>query len=108
VQIYEFGKVGDSFFIAIEHLRGKTLSSVQNRLNRTGGYAPIATSLEVTRQVCLGLEYAHSLRSATGQPLGIVHRDVSPSNLMLGFHGGVKILDFGIARVAEGLRETHT
>jgi len=108
VQIYEFGKVGDSFFIAMEHLRGKTLSSVQNRLNRTGGYAPIATSLEVTRQVCLGLEYAHSLRSATGQPLGIVHRDVSPSNLMLGFHGGVKILDFGIARVAEGLRETHT
>ena len=60
------------------------------------------------RQVCLGLHYAHSLQSSTGQPLGIIHRDISPSNLMLSFHGGVKILDFGIARVAEELRETHT
>jgi serine/threonine-protein kinase len=108
VQIFEFGKVRDSFFIAMEHVRGRTLSAVQARLNRIGGQAPIATSLEVMRQVCLGLDYAHGLRSAAGQPLGIVHRDVSPSNLMLGLHGGVKILDFGIARVAEELRETHT
>jgi len=108
VQIFEFGKVRDSFFIAMEHVRGRTLSAVQARLNRIGGQAPIATSLEVMRQVCLGLDYAHGLRSASGQPLGIVHRDVSPSNLMLGLHGGVKILDFGIARVAEELRETHT
>ena len=70
--------------------------------------APVAASLDIVRQVCLGLNYAHSLQSATGQPLGIIHRDISPSNLMLSFHGGVKILDFGIARVAEELRETHT
>ncbi len=108
VQIFEFGKVGETFFIAMEHVRGRTLSAVQARLTRTGGHAPIATSLEVVRQVCIGLDYAHSLRSGTGQPLGIVHRDVSPSNLMLTLHGGVKILDFGIARVAEGLRDTHT
>ena len=49
--------------------------------------APVAASLEIARQVCLGLHYAHSLQSATGQPLGIVHRDISPSNLMLSFHG---------------------
>jgi len=108
VQIFEFGKVSDSFFIAMEHVHGRTLSAVQNRLTRMESRAPIATSLEIVRQVCVGLDYAHALRSSAGQPLGIVHRDVSPSNLMLSFHGGVKILDFGVARVAEELREAHT
>jgi serine/threonine protein kinase len=108
VQIFEFGKVGESFFIAMEHVHGHTLSAVQTKLTKAGSRAPVATSLEIVRQVCLGLDYAHGLQSATGQPLGIVHRDISPTNLMLAFQGGVKILDFGIARVAEELRETRT
>jgi serine/threonine-protein kinase len=108
VQIFEFGSIEDSFFIAMEHVQGQTLSAVRAKLAEVGRVAPVAASLEIARQVCLGLHYAHSLQSATGQPLGIIHRDISPSNLMLSFHGGVKILDFGIARVAEGLRETHT
>jgi serine/threonine-protein kinase len=108
VQIFEFGSIEGSFFIAMEHVQGETLSAVRAKLAETGRLAPVAATLEMMRQVCLGLHYAHSLQSATGQPLGIIHRDISPSNLMLSFHGGVKILDFGIARVAEGLRETHT
>jgi serine/threonine-protein kinase len=108
VQIFEFGSIEGSFFIAMEHVQGETLSAVRAKLAETGRIAPVTATLEIVRQVCLGLHYAHSLQSATGQPLGIIHRDISPSNLMLSFHGGVKILDFGIARVAEGLRETHT
>ncbi len=108
VQIFEFGQIDESFFIAMEHVQGETLLAVQSKLAEMGRIAPVGASLEIMRQVCLGLNYAHGLQSATGQPIGIVHRDVSPSNIMLSFHGGVKILDFGIARVTEELRETKT
>jgi serine/threonine protein kinase len=108
VQIFEFGSIEDSFFIAMEHVHGATMSAVRAKLAEVGRVAPVSATLEIVRQVCLGLHYAHSLQSATGQSLGIIHRDISPSNLMLSYHGSVKILDFGIARVAEGLRETHT
>ena len=108
VQIFEFGQIDESFFIAMEHVHGETLLAVQTKLAEQGRIAPVGASLEIIRQVCLGLNYAHGLCSATGQPIGIVHRDISPSNLMLSFHGGMKILDFGIARVTEELRETKT
>jgi serine/threonine protein kinase len=108
VQIFEFGKVDESFFIAMEHVDGKTLSAVQAKLAELDRRPPVAACLEIARQVCSGLQYAHSLQSPTGQPLGVVHRDISPANLMLSFHGGVKILDFGIARVAEELRDAQT
>ena len=108
VQIFEFGEIDDSFFIAMEHVHGETLYAVRGKLAELERRAPVAASLDIARQVCLGLHYAHSLQSQTGQPLGIVHRDISPSNLMLSFHGGVKILDFGIARLSEELRETKT
>ena len=108
VQIFEFGQIDESFFIAMEHVQGETLLGRAGASWPSGGASRRSrASLEIMRQVCLGLNYAHGLQSATGQPLGIVHRDVSPSNLMLSFHGGVKILDFGIARVAEELRETQ-
>ncbi len=108
VQIFEFGAIDDSFFIAMEHVNGQTMSAVRAKLAELGQVAPVAATLDIVRQVCLGLNYAHSLQSATGQPLGIIHRDISPSNLIVSFHGAVKILDFGIARVTEELRETHT
>ena len=108
VQIFEFGAIEDSFFIAMEHVNGQTMSAVRAKLAELGQVAPVAATLDIVRQVCLGLNYAHSLQSSAGQPLGIIHRDISPSNLIVSFHGAVKILDFGIARVTEELRETHT
>jgi serine/threonine protein kinase len=108
VQIFEFGKVDECFFIAMEHVHGRTLASTQKAISQQNRIMPVPAATEIARQLCAGLEYAHSLRTADGQLLGIVHRDVTPSNLMLSFHGTVKILDFGIARVAEGLRHTQT
>jgi serine/threonine protein kinase len=108
VQIFEFGKVEESFFIAMEHVHGRTLAATQKAISQQNRVMPVPAATEIARQLCTGLEYAHSLRTADGQLLGIVHRDVTPSNLMLSFHGTVKILDFGIARVADGLRHTQT
>jgi serine/threonine protein kinase len=108
VQIFDFGKIEESFYIAMEYVHGCTLAATQRRKARVGRTTPPAAAAEIGRQLCEGLDYAHSLRSANGEHLGIVHRDISPTNLMLGFHGAVKILDFGIARVAEGLRQAHT
>jgi serine/threonine protein kinase len=108
VQIFEFGKVDDCFFIAMEHVHGRTLAATQKATSHQNRMMPVPAAAEIARQLCTGLEYAHSLRTTDGQLLGIVHRDVTPSNLMLSFHGTVKILDFGIARVAEGLRHTQT
>jgi len=108
VQIFEFGKAEDSYFIAMEYVHGRTLSDVKTKLVENNRQLSIPACVEIVRQISVGLHYAHSMTSPEGNPLGIVHRDISPPNLMLAFHGGVKILDFGIARVAAGMRETRT
>ncbi len=108
VQIYEFGNVDDSFFIAMEQVHGRTLAEIKARLASTKRMAPVAASVEIVRQICVGLQYAHGLKTADGHQLGIVHRDISPPNVMLDFHGVVKILDFGIARVSNLVRDTRT
>jgi serine/threonine protein kinase len=107
VQIYEFGKALDSYFIAMEHVHGRNVNSVMSRLARDNHrLLPPVAAANIAHQVCLGLDYAHTL-VANGRPLGIIHRDVSPTNIMVAYTGTVKVLDFGIARAAEG-RETNT
>ena len=108
VQIYEFGNVEDCFFIAMEQVQGRTLAEIKARLVSTKRMAPVAASVEIARQICVGLKYAHELQTSDGHRLGIVHRDISPPNVMLDFHGTVKILDFGIARVSHLVRDTRT
>jgi serine/threonine-protein kinase len=108
VQVFEFGKVEDSYFIAMEYVHGRTLTAIMAELANRQRQMPIAASVEIARQVCSGLDYAHALQGPDGKPLGIVHRDISPPNLMVDRHGVAKILDFGIARVADELREVRT
>jgi serine/threonine protein kinase len=108
VQIYEFGEVDGCFFIAMEQVHGRTLAAIKSKLASTGRMAPVDASVEIARQVCVGLRYAHELQTSDGNSLGIVHRDISPPNVMLDFHGTVKILDFGIARVSHLVRDTRT
>jgi serine/threonine protein kinase len=98
VQVYDFGHVSGSYFLAMEYLVGKDLSSVMRVLRASKLSVPPTLAAFVAQQVASGLHYAHSLRGANGKPLGIVHRDVTPSNIMLLHAGGVKILDFGVAK----------
>jgi serine/threonine protein kinase len=104
VQVYDFGHVRGSYFLAMEYLAGKDLSSLMRVLRAAKASVPPGLAAYVAREAATGLHYAHTLRSASGQPLGIVHRDVTPSNVMMLFTGGVKILDFGIAKAASEAR----
>jgi len=92
VQVYDFGHVGGSYFLAMEYLPGKDLSSLMRFLRAAKAAVPPGLATYVAREAALGLHHAHSLRGAGGQALGIVHRDVTPSNIMLLFAGGVKLL----------------
>jgi serine/threonine-protein kinase len=98
VQVYDFGHVGGSYFLAMEYLLGRDLASVMRVLRASNLSVPPTLAAFIGQQVALGLGYAHALRGSNGAPLGIVHRDVTPSNIMLLHAGGVKILDFGIAK----------
>jgi eukaryotic-like serine/threonine-protein kinase len=102
VQIYDFGQIDGWYFLAMEHLRGKDLLLVLRQLRAVGQVMPPPMAAFIAREVAAGLDYAHRLRAPDGRDLQIVHRDVSPSNVMLLRAGGVKLLDFGIAK-AEAL-----
>jgi len=105
IQIYEFGQADGGYFIAMESVQGVTLREALNTLRKEERAIPHLIAADVTRQICIGLDYAHSLRGSGGEPLEIVHQDISPTNIMLSFTGTVKILDFGIARAAEFAEE---
>ncbi len=100
VQIFDFGEEDGSYFIAMEHVEGLNLRSLVRWLKESGPLSPVLAA-QIVMQACEGLAYAHDfVNPATGQPLGLVHRDVSAENIMITRTGGVKVLDFGIARVA--------
>jgi serine/threonine protein kinase len=100
VRFYEFGNVSEQYYIAMEYVHGRDFDAVLKLTRRVGSRIPIGIALYVMLQVLEGLDYAHNKRDAAGQGLGIVHRDVSPANVLCGFDGQVKLTDFGIARAA--------
>lgn len=106
VQIYDLGKIGESFFIAMEYVSGRDMSSIIPKCKRTGIPFPIEYILKIASSVSEALYYAHNKTDAFGTPLNIVHRDVSPENIRVAWTGTVKILDFGIAKAASHLHET--
>ena len=105
VQIFEFGESEGSYFIAMESVRGYTLREVLTKLRERETMMPVVAAMEITREILVALDYAHNLRGTDGHPLEIVHRDISPSNVMLAETGSVKVLDFGIARAADHMEE---
>jgi serine/threonine protein kinase len=97
-QIFDLGREGNDHFIAMEYISGKDLLSLHNYFRRTRVRMPIHLVAYIAARMCEGLDYAHRRKGQDGEPLGIVHRDVSPQNVIVSYDGGVKIIDFGIAK----------
>jgi serine/threonine protein kinase len=100
VQIYDLGRVGGQYFIAMEYVNGVDLSRVLKKERKARRFVPTEHAVKMMSYVCEALTYAHSHTDVRGNPLSIVHRDISPHNVLVAFDGGVKITDFGIAKAA--------
>jgi eukaryotic-like serine/threonine-protein kinase len=108
VQTHEAGKVGETCYIALEYLRGATCIEVLRAAAKAGLELPLGAAVRIVADAARGLHYAHMATDATGRPLGVVHRDVTPHNLFLCRDGRTKVLDFGIAKAASQLHVTRT
>jgi eukaryotic-like serine/threonine-protein kinase len=106
-QIFDLGKVDDSFFIALEFVRGRDLRALFDRVRQRGDVLPTSQACFIVMQVCEGLDYAHNKRDGQGQELHLVHRDISPQNVLVGFEGEIKLIDFGIAKAAGKASKTQ-
>jgi serine/threonine protein kinase len=100
VQIFDLGRIEKSYYIAMEYVHGRDLRTIMKRAREKGLRMPLDLSLRVVSQVCAALEYAHRKKDEKGRPMQIVHRDVSPQNILISFEGEVKLVDFGIAKAA--------
>jgi tRNA A-37 threonylcarbamoyl transferase component Bud32 len=108
VQVFEFGIVEGSYFLAMEYVHGEDVAGVLKRMRDTHGSIPIAEVLSIVVGVCQGLHYAHECVGHDGKHLGVVHRDISPSNVLISYGGGVMITDFGIAKATGRSTQTTT
>ncbi|AKQ69816.1 hypothetical protein A176_006728 [Myxococcus hansupus] len=103
-QVFDFGEVDGQYFIAMELVQGQPLSKVLRRAQRMGmGVFPEALALHVASKLCDGLDYAHRHIGEDGQAMGLVHRDVSPDNVLISYEGEVKVIDFGIAKATSAV-----
>ncbi|MCE9667191.1 protein kinase [Myxococcus stipitatus] len=109
VQIFDLGAQDDSFFIAMEYIHGEDMRRVWKQSEAMGQPVPVPLACRVLIESCAGLDYAHKRTDpVSGRPLGIVHRDVSPQNILVTFEGGVKVVDFGIAKAADQATVTRS
>jgi serine/threonine protein kinase len=107
VQIYELGELDGSMFIAMELIRGVNLKELYERADIEKKPLPIALSLRIAVGALDALAYAHSFRDEAGNPQNIVHRDVSPQNILVTYQGEVKLVDFGVAKAENRVHQTR-
>lgn len=98
VQIYELGEIDQQYFIAMEYIEGRDLLHLLRKSSKQRQYIPLNVIIFVLKEIFTGLGYAHTATDHAHQPLNIIHRDISPSNILISYNGVVKISDFGIAK----------
>jgi serine/threonine protein kinase len=106
VQIYDLGRIGETYYIAMEYLFGRDMRRIIPKADEMGIPFPMVYALKIASSVLEGLYYAHQKADLYGNPLNIVHRDVTPENIFVSFDGMVKVLDFGIAKAATQVEKT--
>src|SRR5215831_4900162 len=104
-QIYDLGIEDNTYFLAMEYVSGENLGMLESRSREQGFRVPLPLVIKIAIDVCEGLYYAHHLTDPLGRPLRVVHCDISPQNILVGYDGSVKIVDFGIARAAADMRK---
>ncbi|MEW5854423.1 MAG: serine/threonine-protein kinase, partial [Myxococcota bacterium] len=107
VQIYDLGRADDTFYIAMEYVSGRNVAAVIKKAKDANKPLPVEHVARVISGVCDGLYYAHTRKDYDGKPLNIIHRDISPQNILVSFAGGVKLVDFGIAKASTQLAQTR-
>jgi len=107
-QVYDIGTVDGGYFFTMEYLHGQDVRSILHRTWRTGDRFPIEHAVQIARHVASALHFAHEKQRGDGTVLGIVHRDVSPSNIIVTYDGATKLLDFGVAKTAASTVKTRT
>jgi serine/threonine protein kinase len=106
-QIFDLGKVDEQYYISMEYVSGVDLRTMWDRARQRNRLLPIAMSCHVIQKACEGLDAAHRKKDQSGVDIGLVHRDVSPQNILISFEGEVKVIDFGIAKAANKVSKTQ-
>jgi len=106
-QIYQLGRHEDSFYIALEYVDGRDVGAILDLHQKQNRPIPLPQAGYIIARVCEGLDYAHNKKSSQGEPLNIIHRDISPPNLLISYEGEIKLIDFGLAKAVGSSVQTQ-
>src|SRR3954470_7513898 len=107
VQVHDIGETAGEYFIAMEYLHGEDVRTILSTASKMRQHVPLGCAMAIVSAAAAGLHYAHERRGPDKRALGIVHRDISPSNILVGYDGSIKVVDFGIAK-ASARQETRS